>query len=216
MRPHRLKLIVSLFLTLATLAVYWQVKHHHFVDFDDDLYITENRHVQAGLTPESVVWAFTTTDVGFWYPLTWMSHMLDCQLYGLNPAGHHFTSLLLHVANALLLFLVLQRMTGALWSSAFVAALFALHPLHVESVAWAAEREVWHPGWTASIDGQELGLHRANLALMGAWIPPGKHKIEPKFRPLGWRVGVVITAVSIVISIFLFSVMLWKRRQATS
>ena len=141
MSSRHSKLIVSLVLVVATVATYWQVRYHDFVNFDDDIYVTENPRVQSGLRPESVVWAFTTTDAEFWHPLTWISHMLDCQLYGINPIGHHFTNLLLHVANTVLLFLVLQRMTGAIWRSAFVAALFALHPLHVESVAWVAERK---------------------------------------------------------------------------
>jgi hypothetical protein len=128
----RRELLICLFLIVATLAVFWQVRNHELVNFDDHHYITENPHLQAGLTPKNVIWAFTTTHASNWHPLTWLSHMLDCQLYGLNPSGHHLTSVLLHLANTLLLFLVLRRMTGALWRSGFVAALFALHPLHVE------------------------------------------------------------------------------------
>ncbi|MBU4287520.1 MAG: tetratricopeptide repeat protein [Proteobacteria bacterium] len=130
-----------LILILSTLIVYWQVKDFDFVGYDDELYLTENHQVQAGLTFESFIWAFTTFHTGNWHPLTWLSHMLDCELYGLNPMGHHWTNLQLHIANTLLLFLIFQKMTGALWKSAFVAALFALHPLHVESVAWVAERK---------------------------------------------------------------------------
>jgi Flp pilus assembly protein TadD len=141
MRSRRFDLVVCLFLIVATIAVYWQVGNHDFVNFDDGIYVTQNPRVQVGLVPESIVWAFNTTDAEFWHPLTWLSHMLDCQLYGLNPRGHHFTNLLLHMASTVLLFLILERMTGALWRSAFVAALFALHPLHVESVAWVAERK---------------------------------------------------------------------------
>lgn len=132
---------VCLSLTVAILAAFWQVQNNEFVNFDDGKYVTENRQVQDGLTWDGLVWAFTTMHANFWHPLTWLSHMLDCQLYGLNPGGHHFTNLLLHIANTLLLFLVLERMTGAPWQSAFVAALFALHPLHAESVAWIAERK---------------------------------------------------------------------------
>jgi len=132
---------ICLALTLTTLVVYWQVRNCKFIDFDDDLYVTENSTVQNGLTWQGIKWAFTTTHAYNWHPLTWISHMLDCQLYGLSPAGHHFTNLLLHIANTLLLFLLLTRMTGSLWPSAFVAALFALHPLHVESVAWVSERK---------------------------------------------------------------------------
>jgi len=133
--------VICLFLIIATLAVYWQVGNHEFVDFDDNGYVTENRHVQSGLTPDSVIWAFTSTHACNWHPLTWLSHMLDCQIYGLSPGGHHFTNVILHILNSILLFLIFRRMTGALWKSAFIAALFALHPLHVESVAWVAERK---------------------------------------------------------------------------
>jgi tetratricopeptide (TPR) repeat protein len=132
---------VSVFLVVLTFAAYWQVFYSDFIDFDDDLYVTENSNVQAGLTWQGIKWAFTTTHAYNWHPLVWLSHMLDCQLYNLNPVGHHFTNLLFHIANTLLLFLVFKSMTGRLWPSAFVAALFALHPLHVESVAWVSERK---------------------------------------------------------------------------
>ena len=141
MLRHRLQLIVCLFLIVATLAVYWQVRNHDFVNYDDNHYVTDNRHVRSGLTWEGTIWAFTATHAGNWHPLTWLSHMLDCQIYGLNPGGHHVTGLLFHLMNTLLLFVVLKQMTGALWRAAFVSALFALHPLHVESVAWVAERK---------------------------------------------------------------------------
>jgi Flp pilus assembly protein TadD len=139
--PSQKKLIVCLLLILATLAVFWQVKNSDFVNLDDEQYITQNPHVRGGLGAGNLTWAFTTTHASNWHPLTWLSHMLDCQLFGLDPAGHHLVSLLFHVANTLLLFLVLNRMTQALWQSAAVAFLFALHPLHVESVAWVAERK---------------------------------------------------------------------------
>ena len=135
------KLLIIFILILLTLVVYWQVKDFNFAGYDDELYITENLHVQSGLTIESVKWAFTTYHAGNWHPVTWLSHMLDIELYGLNPMGHHWTNLQFHIANTLLLFFILFKMTGALWRSAFVAALFALHPLHVESVAWVAERK---------------------------------------------------------------------------
>jgi len=121
--------------------VYAQVGTFDFVDFDDNLYVTENSYVQKGLTKEGFIWAFTTSYAGNWHPVTWLSHMLDSELYGLNPAGHHYTNIGFHIANALLLFFILFRMTGVLWKSAFVAALFAVHPLHVESVAWVSERK---------------------------------------------------------------------------
>ena len=134
--------IIILFLLAAvTLAVYWQARGHEFIAFDDDLYVTENENVKAGLTWQGVKWAFATNQAYNWHPLVWVSHMLDCQLYDLKPAGHHFTNVLFHIVNTLLLFLVLNRMTGSIWRSAFVAAVFALHPLHVESVAWVSERK---------------------------------------------------------------------------
>jgi tetratricopeptide (TPR) repeat protein len=136
-----LRILVILFLILGTIVVYWQVRNHDFLNYDDEGYVTENYHVQAGLTREGIVWAFTTFHVCNWHPLTWLSHMFDCHMYGLNSGGHHLTSLLFHVLNTLLLIVVLRRMTDSFWPSAFVAALFALHPLHVESVAWVAERK---------------------------------------------------------------------------
>ena len=134
-------ILVCLFLIMATLAVYWQVQNYDFVNFDDDIYIYKNHHIQKGLTLKSISWAFTTIHACNWHPLTWLSHMLDCQLYGMEPGRHHLTNLLFHIANTLLLFLVFRKMTGSLWKSGFVAGLFALHPLHVESVAWVSERK---------------------------------------------------------------------------
>jgi len=137
-----IKFAICIFLVVTTFAVYGQVQDHEFLlNYDDNKYVTESRNVQAGLTSESVKWAFTTSHFSMWHPMTWLSHMLDYQFYGLNPKGHHLTNLLFHIANTLLLFLVLLRMTGALWQSCFVAALFAFHPLNVESVAWVAERK---------------------------------------------------------------------------
>lgn len=136
-----LELIVCLCLAITTLAVFSEVRNHQFVNYDDNRYVTENRVVQAGLTREGAVWAFTTTHASNWHPLTWLSHMLDCELFGANPRAHHLSNLILHLANSLLLFLIFKRMTGMLWQSAFVAALFAIHPLHVESVAWVSERK---------------------------------------------------------------------------
>ena len=140
--PDRhLKLIISLFLILAIIIAYGQVRNFDFVDFDDGSYITKNIHVQKGLTIESLIWPFTTFHSANWHPITWLSHMLDYELYGLSPMGHHWTNVQFHIANTLLLFFILFKMTGAIWRSAFVAALFALHPLHVESVAWVSERK---------------------------------------------------------------------------
>jgi len=137
----RLDVLICLFLVISTLVVYWQVRNYEFVNYDDSLYVTDNLRVQAGLTLENVRWALTATQSSNWHPLTWMSHMLDCQLYGLHAGRHHLISMLFHIMNTLLLFLVFREMTGDLWQSSFIAALFALHPIHVESVAWAAERK---------------------------------------------------------------------------
>src|SRR5437870_12959409 len=128
-------------LAAITRLVFGQTLRHKFVTYDDPQYVYENAKVAAGVSLEGVSWAFTHTIAGNWHPLTTVSHMFDCQLYGLKPAGHHFTNVLLHTIAVILLFLVLRQMTGTLWRSAFVAALFAIHPLHVESVAWIAERK---------------------------------------------------------------------------
>jgi tetratricopeptide (TPR) repeat protein len=140
-RTLRLKIAICVCLFLCTLAAYEPVRHNDFVRYDDYAYVSKNPHVNRGITPQSVTWAFTKAYLSNWYPLTWISHMLDFEIYGSNPAGHHFTSLLIHTAAALLLFLTLSSITSTLWPGAFAAAVFALHPLHVESVAWAAERK---------------------------------------------------------------------------
>jgi len=123
------------------LLVFGQVGGYSFINFDDDLYVYNNPHVRGGLSKEGVSWAFTTFDATNWHPLTWISHMADVQLFGLDAGWHHRVNVLFHLANTALLFLVLWRMTGGLWESAIVGALFAVHPLHVESVAWMAERK---------------------------------------------------------------------------
>ena len=133
--------LVCLGLALAVLTAYSPLWHCQFVLYDDNDYVASNDMVKQGVSWAGIVWAFSTFYASNWHPLTWISHMADCQLYGMNPAGHHITSLLLHLANSILLFLLLQRMTGARWPSALTAALFALHPLHVESVAWVSERK---------------------------------------------------------------------------
>ena len=141
MPDKRYVLLICAGLVLATVIAYGQLYNSDFVHYDDDMYVTENSHVNNGITGESISWAFTTGHAYNWHPLTWLSHMLDCQLFGTEPGWHHLTNLLLHLVNTLLLFGVLKRMTGALWQSGFVAAAFALHPLHVESVAWISERK---------------------------------------------------------------------------
>lgn len=138
---NRRAAVVCALLLLSIGTTFFPVIHHGFVNYDDQDYITENPQVQKGLSRASVAWAFTSTWAANWHPLTWLSHMLDWQIYGPNAGGHHASSLILHCANTLLLLLVLQSMTKGFWRSSFVASLFALHPLHVESVAWASERK---------------------------------------------------------------------------
>jgi protein O-mannosyl-transferase len=133
--------LMAALLGLATLALYWPTLRHDFVNYDDDIYVTANLHVQQGLTWGNLKWAFINPVGPNWHPITMLSHMLDCQMYGLKPWGHHLTNMLLHAVNTMLVFLLLRDLTGAFWRSALVAALFGWHPLHVESVAWVAERK---------------------------------------------------------------------------
>jgi hypothetical protein len=140
-KHRQLLLVIILSLLLLAYLPLREVQENDFVNYDDYRYVLDNKKVRDGMTLSGVLWAFSNLEAGFWHPLTWLSHMLDVELYGLNPAGHHLTSLLLHVGNCLLLFLFLVRTTNALWRSALAAALFALHPLHVESVAWISQRK---------------------------------------------------------------------------
>jgi tetratricopeptide (TPR) repeat protein len=132
---------ICLILAFITAAVYYPVRTYDFVNYDDQIYVYDNPNIQSGLTFDAVKQAFTSSYANFWHPLTMLSYMLDWQLFGNNAAGFHLTNLIFHIANALLLFIVLKQMTSAIWQSAFVAALFALHPLHVESVAWVSQRK---------------------------------------------------------------------------
>lgn len=138
---YRQEILICLVLALVIDAIYWQVGSHKFINLDDDVYVYNNPAVLAGLTAEGFKWALTAFQSANWHPLTWLSHMLDVQLFGLNAGRHLYTNLAFHILNTLLLFLALRRMTGAIWRSALVAALFAVHPLHVESVAWVSERK---------------------------------------------------------------------------
>jgi hypothetical protein len=136
-----MRTIVLLVLMAVVSLVYWQSMHHEFINYDDRLYVTGNPHIKAGLTYDRIIWAFKTVQASNWHPMTWLSHALDYELYGLNPKGHHLTNVIFHIANTLLLLYLLHYTTQKYWQSMFVAALFALHPLHVESVAWVAERK---------------------------------------------------------------------------
>ena len=137
----KIKYLIIIFLIVASFIAFGRIIGNDFINFDDNDYITENDHIKAGLSSETIKWAFSAVVSSNWHPLTLLSHALDWQLFGANASGHHFVSLLLHIGSAILLFLFLNKTTGALWPAAFVAALFALHPLRVESVAWASERK---------------------------------------------------------------------------
>jgi tetratricopeptide (TPR) repeat protein len=140
-RPKKHFALICLVLGLGTAALYWPITSHPFILYDDEQYVTANPHVTTGLSWPNFVWAFKSGEAANWHPLTWLSHQLDCSLFGVKAGAHHFVNLLFHVANTLLVFIFLRGATGAVWRSAFVAALFAWHPLHVESVAWASERK---------------------------------------------------------------------------
>jgi hypothetical protein len=140
-KNHAVSICIYSVLALLTFIIYWQVHEFDFINYDDNHYISENHHVLTGLNSKNIVWAFTTRQESNWHPVTWLSLMLDCQLFGSNPGWSHLVNLFLHIANTLLLFAVLKKMTGDVWPSAFVAALFALHPMHVQSVAWISERK---------------------------------------------------------------------------
>jgi tetratricopeptide (TPR) repeat protein len=181
--PEKRNPIVCLLLAVVTLALYNPVNRHPFANYDDDRYVVNNPHVRQGLTADTVVWSLTSTEQANWHPLTWMSHALDCSLYGLNPVGHHFSSVLLHAVNVILLFLLLMWATGRLGPSVFVAALFALHPINVESVAWVAERKnvlctmffflaLWAYGWYARKPGWKRYLAVAALFAAGLASKP--------------------------------------------
>ena len=133
--------LICLLLIVSVLAIYCPLNNYQFINFDDDLYVVNNRYVQNGLKFEGLIWAFTSTHASNWHPLTWLSHMADVMFYGMDAGKHHITNVLFHIVNTVLLFLIMKRMTGKLWRSAAVASLFALHPLNVESVAWLAERK---------------------------------------------------------------------------
>jgi len=174
----RRRALVAAGLAALTLAVFWSTRQNAWLNYDDDVYITSNPSLTLGWSAEGVRWAFTTFHGANWFPLTWLSWMLDYELHGLDPSAFHTTSLLLHACAAALLFLALERMSGSLWRSAFVAAVFALHPLHVESVAWAAARKdtlsglffmlallFYAPGGRADRSSGRIALVFAALAL---------------------------------------------------
>lgn len=141
MRSRRTIIGIAIALFIITITLYWPTRHYDFVNYDDNDYVSDNAFVVTGLTPQNIRWAFTHFHAGYWIPLTWISHMIDCQFWGARPGPPHLVNVAFHSANAILVFLIFFLTTGAIWRSAFVAALFALHPLHVESVAWIAGRK---------------------------------------------------------------------------
>ena len=194
------RLLLSLVLTLVTLFCYWPITRHDFVSMDDEQYVTQNDRVIQGLTWAGFKWAFTSTEASNWHPVTWLSHMLDCQVYGLNSGGHHFTNLLLHILNTALLFLVLTQMTGTIWRSAFVAALFAWHPLHVESVAWAAERK---DVLSTLFFLLTLGAYARYAAARGpverqVWSTPGSSTPEPRNSTLAYSLALLFFTLGLM------------------
>ena len=183
-KSHQVILLCAA-LIVVTLATFWPVVHHDFVNYDDPDYVTENKWVNSGLTWSSVEWAFTAGHSSNWHPMTWLSHMVDVSLFGMKPGGHHITSLLFHIANSLLLLLLLRQMTGSVWRSAMVAALFALHPLHVESVAWIAERK--------DVLSTFFGL----LALM-AYTKYAKSKVEGRRSKAAYALTLTFLALGLM------------------
>ena len=172
-----LPLCIYIVLGLTTLAIFWQVQYHDFVNYDDPKYVSENQRVRAGLNYDNAIWAFTTGHTGSWHPLTWLSHMLDCQLFGDNPGWHHLINLLLHVASTLLLFSVLRVMTGALWQSTFVAAAFAFHPLNVQSVSVGLPLdELYSPA--------PRSCGEAPFAIPPLTVKPSKTAVSPVWLPV--------------------------------
>jgi len=183
--------IVALGLAVVTLLVYWPVVRHDFINLDDQVYVTECPQVLGGLTANNIRWAFQTTEGGAWHPLTWLTLMCDAEWSGRQPWGYHFTNLVLHVLNTLLVFGWLRRATGTLWQSAIVAAMFALHPLHVESVAWVAERK--------DILSTLFGLGALWAYSNYASVPAKTRKADPSIRPKLWYGIALVT--------FLFSLL---------
>jgi protein O-mannosyl-transferase len=163
------RLIICFGLVATTLALFWPVRGHDFINLDDPDYVAQNPVVQAGLTAPGVHWAFGASHANNWHPLTWLSHMLDCQLFGLKPGAHHLVGVGFHIASTILLFLALSRMTGAVERSALVAALFAWHPLHVESVAWIAERKDVLSGFFFMLTLLAYGYYTRKSVVSGEW-----------------------------------------------
>ena len=181
--------VIQLALVLITAAVFWPVSRCQFINYDDVWYVTENPHILRGLTPAGAGWAFGAVVASNWHPITCLSHMLDCQWFGLNAGAHHLVNLLFHAANTLLLFHVLRRMTREVWPSAMVAALFALHPLHVESVAWVSERKDVLSTFFGLLTIGCYARYAQSRAGAESWKPGAQTPPAPEPRPAttGWR-----------------------------
>ena len=191
---------ICLVLAALVLAVYWPVGHYAFIDYDDPAFITGNPQVRAGVTWSSVRYALAQSVVGNWHPVTTLSHILDCQIFGVHPGPMHFVNAAFHAANALLLFLVLRRMTGAIWRSAIVAAFFALHPLRVESVAWISERKdvlsaffflltIWAYVRYVQVQSLESRVQPAATARQRGESPKSKAQSQRSVVSSQWSVG---------------------------
>jgi protein O-mannosyl-transferase len=223
-RQLRLRWLIYLILLLATFAVYWPVFHHDFINFDDPDYILENPPVLSGLNARSVTWAFGTAHAANWHPVTWISHMVDVELFGLKAGWHHFTSLLIHAVNGVLLFGFLLKTTGARWRSALVAALFLLHPCHVESIAWIAERKDVLSGffflltlWTyAEYSGSGLRSEAADPENPSTPANSKAHKPH-RWKDMGWyfaaltlfALGLMCKAMLVTVPFLLLLLDLW-------
>jgi tetratricopeptide (TPR) repeat protein len=214
---------IALGLVLLIVALFGQVRNHEFLNYDDDEYVTANSMVRNGVTVAGVVRAFTSSHAANWHPLTWLSHMADCQLYGLRPAGHHVTNVLLHTINTLLLLICARRLAGGVWQGAAVALLFAIHPLHVESVAWVSERKdliatlFWIlaimayvryaalPGWwswclvltlfSCGLMAKPMVVTLPLVFLLLDWWPLGRWRTVSPFRLLGEKLPFFLLAI---------------------
>ncbi len=204
-RERRRAVVVSALLALAVLAVFGRVAGNEFLTYDDNAYVTGNSEVRAGVTLHGIGWALTTAKAHNWHPLTWISHMLDVQLYGLDPAGHHITSVLLHAASTVLLFLFLRRVTRATWRSALVAALFGVHPLHVESVAWIAERK----------DVLSTCFMMVTLLLYARWTRSGR-RADYVLVVAAFALGLLSKPMLVTLPVFLLLLDVWPMGRAGS
>ncbi len=203
-RHRQIGKLLAVLLGLAVIALYWPVRTHGWITFDDDLYITNNSNVRHGLTADNLGWAFTTVACGNYHPLVWLAHMLAWDAFGDNPAGHHLLSVALHALSSGLLLVVLYRMTGALWRSAFVAAVFALHPLRVESVAWAAELK----------DTLSTFLLMTTLWAWARYVKNADHRYLP-FTLLLYALGLLAKPMLVTLPILLGLLDVWPLARVT-